>query len=173
MSKTYEELKTEAKELGIDFKVTEGKAKLEAKIEAYYESQAADDSVSEVAEDVKQVEDEALKKSKTTTTKKAPANESPEAAFRRKSKERRDKWNNTTRKVTLMLADKRENDLLTTYPLNNGTVSAIADLGIPIELPLSLIELAKKLTYDLGVKDPKTGNAVMRTQKKFIIEYHD
>jgi len=173
MSKTIEELKTEADTLGIKYVKNIGAEKLAQKIEDYFESQAADDLA--VVKEEDPIVDELTGPKKGVD--KMPINETPEQAFKRKSKERQKKRLTNTRVVTLSSNDKRENHVTSTAYLSCGTLSRIVPLDIPVELEEALIIIAETTPITLHVAEvidgKRTGNSVPKSIKKYNVSYED
>lgn len=172
MEKSLEELQAEATALGIKFMPTIGAEKLAKKIEDFYTSQAAGDSV-QVREEP--VEDEV---SDNDTPQKRQAKQ--DAAIRKMVLEAKTAAM-ATRIVTISNNDKRENDVMTTAYLSmenqHFAVSKYVPLDVPIELEECLIEVART-TYITLHKDEiidgrRTGNKIPVSTRKFNISYED
>ena len=164
MEKTYEELKAEAEGLGIEFKGNTSKVKLAEMIEAYYESQSADDLVAEVQEEPVPVE--APQAPITLNKKQAIIVESKRKAMK-------------TSVVRITSNDKRDNDVVTTAYLSAENEyfgkSKLIPLDTPVELEECLIKVAKSsritLHVDEVVDGKRTGNKVPKSVRKYNVSY--
>ena len=165
MDKTLEELKAEADVLGVVYSGNIGAAKLAEKIEGFYASQSAGDSV-KVKEDEKDElpkgkESDEVKQRKSIAAAKAAAME--------------------TKIVTVTSNDKRDNDVVQSeyVSMENQyfSIAKYVPFNIPIELEVCLIEVLKEtfitLHMDEMVDGRRTGNKVPRSVKKFNISYED
>lgn len=185
MSEQLDQLKQEATNLGIDFHPNIGEAKLQAKIDAHYESQAAGDLVQEKPE---VTEDEA---NPTNGQDPKPSEEPYLTAGTKRELSKDQKRRNfvleqkrkamTKRVVRLTSNDKRDNDVQTTAYLGFENqffgISRLVPLDIPVELEQCLINIAKDTKIILHkdeIKDGKrTGNKVPVLTHKFNISYED
>lgn len=166
MDKTLEELKAEADVLGVEYSPNIGAKKLSEKIEAYYESQAAGDSVKVQAEDVKEEEAKPAVKSKDPM-KALIAKMRSEAL--------------ATKIVTVTNNDPAENSNLTAdyFGFENQYFgkSMIVPFGTPVELPVGIIEVIKStplmVHVDEYVDGKRTGNKVTRQVKKYNVSYEE
>lgn len=171
MEKTLEELKAEADVLGVEYSPNIGAKKLSEKIEAYYESQAAGDSVKV------QAEPEPVKEAKKTISKE----ETKEAKWRRIGAELKAKALQT-RVVTITNNDPRESSVLTAdyAGMENQFFSGkslIIPFGIPTEVPQCVINVLKRTMItvhaDEIINGQRTGNKVPKSVKKYNISYED
>lgn len=187
MSEKIDQLKQEATNLGIEFHPNIGEAKLQAKIDAFYESQAAGDLVQEIEDEPveEQIEEVAnVDKGKpmgvpydTAGTKRVL---SKEQKLRQVVNEAR-KAAMTKRVVRITSNDKRDNDVQTTAYLGFENqyfgISRLVPLDIPVELEQCLIDIAKDtkiiLHKDEIVGGKRTGNKVPVLTNKFNISYED
>lgn len=173
---TLEELKTEADNLGITYAPKIGAEKLQAKIDAHYESQAADDLVQETAEETP-VED-------TNKLDAIPVNSSPAQKRAKNMREIAAEMRTAamkTRVVRLSNNDKRDSHVTTTAYLSMENqyfgLSKIVPLDIPIELEQCLIDVAKNVEIILHVDEiidgKRTGNKRPQYVKKYVVSYED
>ena len=164
MTKTLDELKQEAKELGIRFVPNISAEKLSAKIEEYYESQETSDQEIEtaVAEKEKSEEKSVVgDKGKVTMAQKA-------AIMKAKAEEKV--------VVTLIDNDTRENNQTTVAVVNCsnkyfdlGTV--YIPLNVPVEVRRGHLEVLKDTQIPLHTKDPVSGLSVTRIRPRYTISY--
>lgn len=166
MEKTLEELKAEADVLGVEYSPNIGAKKLSEKIEAYYESQAAGDSVKV------QAEPEPVKEDKKSTGKVDPMKQlvadMRAAAFK-------------TRVVTVSNNDTRENSVLTAdyFGFENQYFgkSLLVPFNVPVELPQCIIDVITSTTIMLHVDEivdgKRTGNKTQKMAKKYNVSYED
>ena len=167
MDKTLEELKAEADVLGVEYSKNIGTVKLAEKIESYYTSQSAGDSVKEKKEEVvkeapqkKQVDAEVAHREMVQAAKKAAME---------------------TRIVTITSTDKRDNDVMTSeYVAVENQYFSIAKyvpFDIAVELEVCLINVLKEVYITLHkdeiIDGRRTGNKVPMSVKKFNISYEE
>lgn len=169
MDKTLEELKAEADVLGITYNKNIGADKLSEKIEAYYQSQAAGDSVQVQAEP--EEEPEAPKKGakldKEAAKRKMIADAKAEAM--------------KLRRVTITNNDTRENSVLTAdyfgFENQHFGKSLLVPFNIPCELPQCILNVINETWVTLHVDEivdgRRTGNKVPKRMKKYNISYED
>lgn len=170
MEKTLEELKAEADVLGLEYNKNIGATKLAEKIEAYYESQAAGDSVKVQAEE--DVKEEAPKK---------PTGKMDKEAFKRKQMEEAKAEAMKLRRVTITNNDTRENSVLTAdyFGFENQYFgkSLLVPFNIPCELPQCILNVINETWVTLHVDEiidgRRTGNKVPKRMKKYNISYED
>jgi len=169
MSEKLNELKKEADELGVSYSKNIGEAKLQEKIDAFYESQETSEKEIEEAvaakEAVKTVEEKSEEKSavkrKLTVAEKA---KQAEAAARK------------TKVVTIIDNDQRVNNQTTSCTVNCGNEyfdlgTIVLPLNMPVEVTQGHLSVLADVKIPQHVKDPKTGlhNVVMR--KRYTISY--
>lgn len=164
MTKTIEELKQEAKDLGIKFVPNIGADKLAAKIEEYYESQETSDQEIEaaIAEKEKSEEKSVVgDKGKLTMAQKA-------AKMKARAEEKV--------VVTIIDNDTRENNQTTVAVVNCsnqhfdlGTV--YIPLNVPVEVRRGHLEVLKDTQIPLHTKDPKSGLSVTRIRPRYTISF--
>ena len=163
--KSLQELKDEGTAIGLDLKSVKSKKEASAKIEAHYESLAAESSV-DIQEDVEIVEDPI----KTTT--KTNMNE-----VARKLKIQAMK----TKIVTITNNDKRDNHVTTTCYLSCENQffgkSKIVPLDEKVELEQCLIDVARGTEVlnhvDEVIDGKRTGNKRPKLVKKYVVAYED
>lgn len=166
-----EELKAEAKALGIKFNPKIGEDKLSQKIEDHYNSLSAEDSVKSVDN---KIDDNIIIKPMDKTV------ETKEAKFRKQLHETKRKAM-AKRVVTLSSNDKRDSEYTTTAYLSMENqyfgVSKLVPLDIPVELEECLIDVAKTtyitLHKDEVVNGRRTGNKVPVRTRKYNVSYEE
>lgn len=163
MSKTIEELKQEAKELGIKFVPNISAEKLEAKIEEYYESQETSDQ--EITAPV-EANEKSEEKSVVGDNKKTMAEKAKEMEARAKE----------TVVVTLIDNDTRENNQTTVAVVNCSNArfdlgTVYIPLNVPVEVRRGHLSVLKDIEIPLHTKDPKTGLSVTRLRPRYTISY--
>jgi len=166
--KTYEELKSEALNLGIQFKGNVGKERLAQMIEDFYNNDSAQDAVQESPEETTE---------EVTPVTQPVSKESKEQKFRRLAMETKLKAMKR-RVVTITSNDTRENSLVTVEYLGFENqyfgISRLVPLNIPVELEECLIEVAKKtellIHMDEVVNGKRTGNKKPVMMKKFNVQ---
>jgi len=165
MSRNIEEARAEADQLGLKYSPNIGLAKLEEKIEKYYETQASDDIVKVKETDTNPDEAEKLTqeqiRAKILLTAKAKA-------FK-------------TQIVTITSNDKRDNHIATTAYLSMDNQyfgrSRYVPLDVPVELEQCLIDVAKDIKIMLHVDEvidgKRTGNKVPKMVNKYVVSFED
>ena len=170
MDKTLEELKAEADVLGVEYSKNIGATKLSEKIEAYYESQAAGDSVKVYAEPAKE-------EAPVKTSGKALDKE----AFKRKHVADMKAKAMKTRVVTITNNDPAENSVLTAdyFSFENQFFgkAVIVPFNTPVELPQGIIDVIKNTPLTIHSAEYKngkhTGNASAKLAKKYSVSYEE
>lgn len=170
MSK-LDELKQEAKELGIEHSAQIGEKKLQEKIDAHYESlEKSEDNLAKAVQAVEQAaEQEANAKDTIAQAKRkrwVQIRKQLEADARK------------TRVVTITDNDNRVNNNTTTCSVNCS--NAYFDLGTKV-LPLNEkieiyqghINVLKEVKIPMHTKNPKTGLAQVRMRPRYSIHYED
>lgn len=170
MSDRLEDLKSEAKDLGIKFSANIGEDKLAQKIEEFYESQETSgkeiQEAVEANEKVEQAEEKSEVKSavngKSVQSRAAIA----EAAARK------------TRVITVIDNDQRQNNQTTVAIANCSNMyfdlgTAYIPLNIPIEVKQGHINALKEVKIPLHAKDPKTGLTKVSIRPRYTISYED
>lgn len=163
MTKTLDELKQEAKELGIRFVPNISAEKLSAKIEEYYESQETSDQEIETAIAEKEKSEE---KSVVGDKKKTMAEKAKEMEARAKE----------TVVVTLIDNDTRENNQTTVAVVNCSNAhfdlgTVYIPLNVPVEVRRGHLSVLKDIEIPLHTKDPKSGLSVTRLRPRYTISY--
>ena len=163
MTKTLDELKQEAKELGIRFVPNISAEKLSAKIEEYYESQETSDQEIETAVAEKEKSEE------KSVVGDNPAKRS--LAQRAKEMEARAR---ETVIVTIIDNDTRENNQTTVAVVNCsnewfdlGTV--YIPLNVPIEVKRGHLNVLKEIEIPLHTLNPKSGLNEIRLRPRYSI----
>ena len=159
---TIEELRKEASSLGIKYNPRIGDKKLQAKIEAFYESKET--SGPAVAEVIKKEE------AKAKVSKKRPPVE--EKRFVRERLARK------TRIITVVDNDQRINNHATTCTVNCSNEffdlgTKLLPLNMKIEVAQGHINVLKSITIPLHVKDTRTGLSSVRLRPRYTINYED
>ena len=166
---SLDELKKEAKELGINFSANIGEEKLQSKIDEYYESQET--SGKEIQEAVAKIEAEEKSEEKSAVSGNPKANRIAKAKAA-EAKARK------TKVITIIDNDQRVNNQTTVATVNCsnmyfdlGTVHI--PLNIPVEVKQGHINSLKELKIPLHVKDAKTGLHKMMLRPRYTISYED
>ena len=167
MSKTIEELKQEAKELGIKFVPNISAEKLAIKIEEFYESQEASDIELQAALDNKEKEN--------SEEKSVVGDNKGKKSMAQKAKEMEAKARELV-VVTLIDNDTRENNQTTVAVVNCsnnyfdlGTV--YIPLNVPVEVRRGHINVLKEIEIPLHTKNPKNGLSETRLRPRYTISY--
>ena len=177
--KTYNELKEEATNLGVEFKGNPKKDELIDMIKEKLADEAGTpiETKEEVFDDV---EDTELSRVRTIRNSKAGKVMSKADKLKIAIKEAKEKAF-AKRIVILTSNDKRDNDYVTSVPLffenQYFALDRIVPLGIAVELEQCLIDIAKSTTITLH-KDEildgrRTGNKIPVQAKKFNVSYED
>lgn len=166
---SLEELKQEARDLGIEFSANIGAAKLQAKIDAYYAGQ--EDSSKAVLEAVKVVEESKEKEDNTLV-----ATTESKSTMSAISKARAEA--NKTRVVTIIDNDQRVNNQTTTVTVNCSNMyfdlgTVILPLNLPVEVRQGHLNVLKELQIPQHVKDGKTGLSSVRMIPRYTLSYED
>jgi len=159
-----DELKQEAKELGITYSAQIGEKSLQAKIDAYYKAQET--SGKEIQ---KAIEDNEKKGSETTSD-----TDSSIGALARNMEAKARK----TRVVTIVDNDQRVNNQTTSCTVNCGNEwfdlgQMILPLNVPVEVMQGHIDVLKEIEIPLHVKDTHTGLSKVEMRKRYNISYED
>lgn len=168
---TIEELKQEATELGISFNQNIGADKLQAKIDAYYESQET--SGNEILAAVEK--QEAMEKSEeksAVSDKGIKSNDLAKFISAAESAARK------TRIVTITDNDQRENNQTTVAVVNCSNLyfdlgTVYIPLNVPVEVRQGHINVLLETEIPLHVKDPKTGLSTLAMRKRYSVSYED
>jgi L-lactate utilization protein LutC len=165
MSEKLDELKKEAADLGIEFAKNIGEAKLQAKIDEYYESQET--SGAEVEQAVEQSEEKTNEKP-AVSGKKSKMQRVREAEAKAKK----------TKVVTIIDNDQRVNNQTTSCTVNCtneyfdlGTI--VLPLNMPVEVMVGHLGVLSEVKIPQHVKDPKTGLHTVVLRKRYTISYED
>lgn len=167
MSDTLEQLKEEAKELGITFNPRISEGKLQEKIDSYYESQESSGKEIQEAVSKKEAEEESEEKVAVTGTNKM-------AVLARRFYEKAKK----TKVVTIIDNDQRVNNQTTTckanwsnnyYDLGTQTFP----LNTPIEIPQGFISVLSEVYIPHHVRDTKTGLSRTTMRRRYTIQIED
>ena len=165
---TIEELKQEATELGISFNQNIGADKLQAKIDAYYESQET--SGNEILAAVER--QEAMEKSE----EKSAVSDKGKSADLAKFVNAAEAAARKTRVVTITDNDQRENNQTTVAVVNCSNLyfdlgTVYIPLNVPVEVRRGHLEVLKDTQIPLHTKDPKTGLSVTRLRPRYTLSY--
>ena len=165
MTKTLDELKQEAKELGIRFVPNISAEKLSAKIEEYYESQETSDQEIETAIAEKEKSEE----------KSVVGDNKGKKSMAQKAKEMEARARELV-VVTLIDNDTRENNQTTVAVVNCsnnyfdlGTV--YIPLNVPVEVRRGHLNVLKEIEIPLHTKNPKNGLSETRLRPRYTISY--
>lgn len=167
MEKTLEELKAEADVLGLTYNKNIGADKLAEKIEAYYESQAAGDSVKVQAEPEVEEAPTPSKGGKVDPMQQLIADMRKQAM--------------ATKVVTVINNDPAENSVIQSEYVGFENQffgkSYYVEYGVPTQLPQGVIEVLKStpliIHTDEYVDGKRTGNKVPKQVKKYTISYEE
>ena len=167
---TIEELKQEATELGISFNQNIGADKLQAKIDAYYESQET--SGNEILAAVEK--QEAMEKSEENSAVSDNGKSADLAKFVNAAEAAARK----TRVVTITDNDQRENNQTTVAVVNCSNLyfdlgTVYIPLNVPVEVRQGHINVLLETEIPLHVKDPKTGLSTLAMRKRYSVSYED
>ena len=149
-----EELKEEATQAGITFNAKIGEAKLQEKLDAFYAESEAD------ADIVEKVEVEVVKPVKKV--------DSHAAIIKALEQE-----NRKTRIVKITMVDKREASTATDAYLSVGSVSMRVPLDVFVEIPMILIDKAKKDKALIHKRVEDGRYSVPSFSPKYVIDYKD
>jgi hypothetical protein len=154
MEKSLEDLKLEADSLGVEYHKTIGAAKLQEKLDAYYDNESKASKVEE-------------EKELTTTEKKTKATNS--LAEARKIIAQQERENAKTEIVKITMVDRRESATATDVYLGNGDLGMKVPLDVFVEIPRILIRQAEdaKTIIHKEVDGVSTSSLV----KKYVLEY--
>ena len=166
---SLEELKQEARDLGIEFSANIGAAKLQAKIDAYYAGQ--ENSSKEVIEAVK-VKEESKQKDDNTLVTTTENRDTINAISKARAEA------NKTRVVTIIDNDQRVNNQTTTVTVNCSNVyfdlgTVILPLNLPVEVRQGHLNVLKELMIPQHVKDGKTGLSTVRMVPRYTLSYEN
>jgi PIN domain nuclease of toxin-antitoxin system len=162
---TMEDLKQEAKELGINFSANIGEAKLKAKIDEYYESQET--SGKEIQEIVEKTEEKSEEKS-AVSGKRSPYERAKIAEANARK----------TKIITIIDNDQRVNNQTTTCTVSCG--NEFFDLGqmrLPLNMPVEVmqghINVLKEVKIPQHIKDGKSGLSTVVLRPRYTISYEE
>lgn len=169
MSERIDELKQEATELGIDFNPRIGEDKLQAKIDAYYESQET--SGKEVKQAVQAKEEATVSEAKI---EKPAVKGKPIAQLAKEIYDAARK----TKIVTIIDNDQRVNNQTSTCRANWSNQyydmgTKVFPLNIPIEVPQGFIDVLSEVKIPHHVKDNATGLSVTTMRRRYTIQTED
>ena len=170
MSK-LEDLKTEAKELGLQFSPNIGEAKLQAKIDEYYEAQETPDIA------VKQALDEVNGKTEEVQEDKNEPKKSKKKTMGELAREMEESARKT-KIVTIIDNDQRVNNQTTSCTVNCGNEwfdlgQKILPLNLPVEVMQGHLDVLKEVRIPQHVKDQKTGLSRVTMRPRYTISYED
>lgn len=158
-----DQLKQEATSLGINFSANIGAAKLQEKIDAYYEAQET--SGKEVAAAVEANE-------KVAEVEAAKSDTLMSAVAKRRAAAMK------TKVVTIIDNDQRVNGQTTTCTVNCSNMyfdlgTIILPLNMPVEVKQGFLNVLKEVKIPQHVKDTKSGLSVTRLVPRYTISYED
>ena len=167
MSEKLDELKQEAKELGINFSANIGEAKLEAKIEEFYKSQETLEE--EIQKDVETKVTEEKSEVRSAVSGKKTKGERIAEARERATK---------TRVVTIIDNDQRVNNQTTSCTVNCSNEyfdlgQMVLPLNTPVEVSQGHIDVLKEVMIPQHTKDPKSGLARVEMRHRYSISFED
>ena len=153
MEKTLEDVRLEADALGIKYAKNEGVARLQEKIDTWYENESkANTAPVEVKEEAK-----------------APRSGSKMDVIRQLKE--MEKANLETVVVKVSCVDKREASVATHAYYNTGDVGFNIPLDIFVEIPKILVSLIDEAKAMVHIE--QNGETVTKLQKKYVVEYKD
>lgn len=169
-----DELKKEAKDLGLSHNANIGAEKLKSKIDAYYESQET--SGEEIAKAVEEVEkaEATNEKSEEKSVKTGKGGKKTRAEIIKEKKAKASK----TRVVTIIDNDQRVNNQTTSCKVNCSNEyfdlgTMVLPLNTPVEVKQGHLNVLKELKIPQHVKDTKTGLSTVRMINRYIVSYED
>lgn len=163
MTKTLEELKQEAKDLGIKFVPNISAEKLAIKIEEFYESQeTSDKEILEAAVEAKEKSEE-----KSAVSGKHSKIEKAKIA---------EEYARKTRIITIIDNDQRVNNQTTVATVNCSNMyfdlgTAHIPLNVPVEVKQGHIDVLKGVEIPQHVKDPVSGLHRVNIRPRYTISY--
>lgn len=162
-----DELKKEAKDLGIDFSANIGVTKLQEKIDAYYKSQETSGVEIEAAVKAKESAEEVK-----TGEKSAVNGKKPRTIADRISQAKADAYKTTI--VTIIDNDQRVNNQTTTCTVNCSNEyfdlgTRIIPLNERVELEQGFINTLREVRIPQHVKDPQTGLSRVVLRPRYTI----
>lgn len=166
MSEKLDEMKKEATELGISFSPNIGEAKLQSKIDAFYESKE-----DKVKEPVVEVEE-------TVEEEKSPTLELTGKARFRAMARKLEAAARKTRIVTIVDNDQRVNNQTTSCTVNAGNEffdlgTIILPLNEKVEVRQGHIDALKEIRIPQHVKDRETKLSRMVMRNRYSVSYED
>ena len=166
-----DDLKKEADELGLTYSAQIGVAKLQEKIDAYYESQETSEKELIAAMKAKEEAEKAGEQpeEKAVQTSKVPAKSANKRAERRKAAE-------ATKVVTIIDNDQRVNNVTTTCTVNCSNMyfdlgTMLLPLNMAVEVKQGHLNVLKELKIPQHVKDTKSGLSQVRMVPRYTISY--
>jgi regulator of protease activity HflC (stomatin/prohibitin superfamily) len=170
MSK-IDDLKQEAKELGINIAPNAKEASIQKKIDEYYESLETSEKEIEEAVAAKEAEETVEEKSEEKSAvkrKKSMAELAKEAEAEARK----------TRVITIIDNDQRVNNQTTSCTVNCGNEyfdlgTMVLPLNMPVEVSKGHIDVLKNVKIPQHVKDPKTGLSSVVLRPRYTISYED
>jgi len=161
MEKTIEDLRLEADELGIQYPKNTGAAKLQTKIDEFYDAESEDSIVEQIAE----VDGE---DTVAVDGKKTKAQARIEALQVIKAQERK---NSKAVVIKLTIVDKRESSTATDAYLGNGDFGMKVPLDTWVEVPSILAALAEQ--KEVPVHKVIDGKSSVVMGKQYVVEHKD
>lgn len=167
MSDKLEDLKSEAKDLGIKFSANIGEEKLAQKIEEFYESQETSGKEIQEAVEANEKAEEKSEEKSAVSGKSVHSRATIAEATARK-----------TRVITVIDNDQRQNNQTTVAIANCSNMyfdlgTAYIPLNIPVEVKQGHINALKEVRIPLHAKDPKTGLTKVSIRPRYTISYED
>ena len=159
MEKTIEDLKLEADELGITYVKNIGAAKLQAKIDEFYEADSK-------SADIATTKDEEDDIAEELTSKSTVAKNKMDAIRIIKEQER---VNAESVIVKLTMVDRREASTATDAYFGNGNYGMKVPLDTWVEMPRILVNMAEEAKAIIHKEID--GKSVSSMVKKYVVEY--
>ena len=157
-----DDLRKEASELGIQYNKSIGLAKLQAKVDDFYEAKETSGPALEVA---------LAKVEKSTSSAAVPDD-------KLKVRLERERNSKKTRVISVVDNDQRSNNHTTTCTVNCSNEffdlgTKILPLNEKIEVMQGHLNILKAVKIPLHAKDPKTGLSIVKMRPRYTISYED
>ena len=159
-----EELKAEAKDLGITFSGQIGAEKLKEKIDSFYEKREKD-----AAKELEGLTEKVEKQSTVVSSKEQVLRDK---RFKREANAKK------TRVITITDNDQRVNNHTTTCTVTCASEyfslgTRVLPLNEKIEVSQGHIKVLQSVEIPLHVRDPKTGLSATRMRKRYSISFEE
>jgi len=173
MSTKLDDLKAEAKQLGINFSAQIGEVKLQEKIDAYYESQETSGP-----ELMAKVEAKEKAEAEEETVSNGPVKSISDKQRRQLKAKEKEQADRKTRVVTIVDNDKRVNSQTEFVIVNCGNMyydlgTKKIPLNVAVEVAQGFINVLKNKYMNAHVQDNKTGLFKTTRRPRYTISYED